>query len=146
MNDQKLLLEQFQKEDIYFSVTKNTRKVTRQSEEDENKCKRRKDDDDDDDEYVTSKENDHKKQQKQPRMNTTNALLCSIIISIISISIFSIISQCVLVTLLPSALSMISPRWVMTINALMTAHSLTPTHDKSSTRCRLLIVAPMASF
>ena len=51
-----------------------------------------------------------------------------------SSSIFSIMRQYFLVTLLPSALSMISPRWVMTINALMTAHSLTPTRDKSSTR------------
>ena len=56
------------------------------------------------------------------------------VVSSSSSSIFSIMRQYFLVTLLPSALSMISPRWVMTINALMTAHSLTPTRDKSSTR------------
>ena len=66
-------------------------------------------------------------------MNTTNALLLLLVVVVV-LSFLYYACQCVLVTLLPSALSMISPRWVMTINALMTAHSLTPTRDKSSTR------------
>ena len=70
-------------------------------------------------------------------MNTTNALLLLVVVVVVVVVVVSFLyyaCQCVLVTLLPSALSMISPRWVMTINALMTAHSLTPTRDKSSTR------------
>ena len=86
----------------------------------------------------TLKENDHAN-DKNARilMNTTNALLLLVVVVVVVVVVVSFLyyaCQCVLVTLLPSALSMISPRWVMTINALMTAHSLTPTRDKSSTR------------
>ena len=94
-----------------------------------------------DEEYIyiyiyihTSKENDHAN-DKNARilMNTTNALLL-VVVLVVVLSFLYYACQYFLVTLLPSALSMISPRWVMTINALMTAHSLTPTRDKSSTR------------
>ena len=82
----------------------------------------------------TLKENDHAN-DKNARilMNTTNALLL-VVVLVVVVSFLYYACQYFLVTLLPSALSMISPRWVMTINALMTAHSLTPTRDKSSTR------------